>query len=261
MTSSSRARISASRRSRLATSTSSSSACFSSVGRRSDAGDEVAQRAGVVDVGDRDLQLLGQVRDRSTIRVNVCLHVARQRRELGRSRRRRPAARRRGRRGTAARAPSRVTRTRWAPWTSIAQRAVGHPDHARDGADDADARRGPSGAGCSSRALREATMTSMRSPPSDVVDEPDRALLPDGERRQRVGERDGLAQRQHRQHRREPAAWRPRGRPARPPPGAGPRSRARPAVAVARARTVDRHRPRRGSGRTSGSSTRRIPSR
>ena len=67
MTSSSRASDSARRRSRLATSTSSSSACFSSVGSRSEPAIRWLSVARVVDVGDRELQLLGQVGTCSTI--------------------------------------------------------------------------------------------------------------------------------------------------------------------------------------------------
>ena len=42
---------------------SSSSSCFSSVGDPQRAGDQVGERRGVVEVGDRELELLGQVRD------------------------------------------------------------------------------------------------------------------------------------------------------------------------------------------------------
>jgi hypothetical protein len=48
------------------------------------AGDEVRQRAGVVDVRDGDLQLLGQVRQRLDDLAERRLHVAHERGELGR---------------------------------------------------------------------------------------------------------------------------------------------------------------------------------
>ena len=83
-TSSSRARICESRRRRRATSTSSSSSCFSSVGDPQRAGDQVRERRGVVDVGDRELQLLGQVRDLLDDLGEGALDVAGQRLELGR---------------------------------------------------------------------------------------------------------------------------------------------------------------------------------
>ena len=47
---------------------------------------------------------------------------------------------------------------------------------------------------------RQATMREHAVAAEHVVDELDRALLADGERRQRVGERDGVAQREHGQH-------------------------------------------------------------
>ena len=81
------------------------------------------------------------------------------------------------------------------------QGAVGDPDHLvhdRRGADLVEvvpARRAPP------RRSRTVTSASIRSPDDDVVDEPDRALLADRERRHRLREDDRLLQRQHRQRR------------------------------------------------------------
>jgi len=47
------------------------------------AGDEVAQRARVLDVRDRDLQLLGEVRHGLDDLRERLLHVAHERRQLG----------------------------------------------------------------------------------------------------------------------------------------------------------------------------------
>ena len=58
------------------------------------------------------------------------------------------------------------------------------------------------------RGRLEATMTSMRLPLSASLTSAHRALLADGQRRQRVRERDGLAQRQDGQRRRAPRARR-----------------------------------------------------
>ncbi len=130
--------------------------------------------------------------------------------------------------------PARSMRTRWPPWTRIRSVPVGHLEHARDGADDADVVEllGPGRLGSGSRL---ATITSMRSPRQHVVDELDRALLADRQRRQRVGERDGVAQRQDRQRR----------------PGSGGAPSATRARAVADGLDVDAHgspRPRRRGG-------------
>ena len=72
-TSSSRARISESRRNRLPTSSSSSSCCFS-CGRQAEAlrRSRWVEQARIVHVGDHDLELLGQVRNVAGDVVNVC---------------------------------------------------------------------------------------------------------------------------------------------------------------------------------------------
>ena len=78
------------------------------------------------------------------------------------------------------------------------QRAVGHLEHARDDADDADVvellRAGLLELGLTAGDHDEHPVAGEH-----VVDELDRALLADRQRRQRLGERDGLAQRQDRQ--------------------------------------------------------------
>ena len=83
-----------------------------------------------------------------------------------------------------------------------AQRAVGHLEHARDGAGDADLVEllGPGllGLGVAAGDHHEPPVGGQH-----VVDQRDRARLADGQRRQRVRERDGVAQRQDRQRRRQ----------------------------------------------------------
>ena len=83
------------------------------------AGDEVAERAGVVDVGDRELQLLGQVGTLSTIAENVCWTLRVSASSSADSLGRRRAARRSRPPGRASRAPSSSMRTRWPPWTRM----------------------------------------------------------------------------------------------------------------------------------------------
>ena len=59
-----------------------------------------------------------------------------------------------------------------------------------------------SGPGFSISPSRDATIASIRLPLEHVVHELDRALLSDRQRRERLGERNAVAQRQDRQHRR-----------------------------------------------------------
>ena len=80
-----------------------------------------------------------------------------------------------------------------------AQRPVGHLEHARDGADHADAVE-LAGRGRLRLRVAAADHHELAVAGQHVVDQLDRALLPDRQRRQRVGERDGVAQRQHGQH-------------------------------------------------------------
>ena len=138
MTSSSRASTCARRRRRSVTSRSSRSACFSSVGMPQRRGDEVAERGGVVDVGDGDLQLLGQVRDLLDDRRERRLHVAHERGELGRRR-----VVELGDLLDLGREVGLLLRPAHDADAAAAlheqpQRAVGHAQHARDDADDAD---------------------------------------------------------------------------------------------------------------------------
>ena len=158
-------------------------------------GDEVAERGGVVDVGDGDLQLLGQVRDLLDDRGERRLHVAHERGELGRR-----CVVELGDLLDLGREVGLLLRPAHdadaaAALHEQAQRAVGHAQHARDDADDADVvevvRAGRLEVGLARRDHHQRAVAR-----EDVVDEADRALLADGERGQRVGERDRLAQRQ-----------------------------------------------------------------
>ena len=207
------------------------------------------ERARVVDVGDGDLQLLGQVGQRlDDLRRTSAGRCARARsaRRLARRRRAPPRPRRRG---TASRATQRVTRTRGPAWTRI--RSV------------------PSGA-LIIRAMTPTTPTSYSSSGGGllelgvaagdhddravvgerVVDELDRARLADRQRHHRVGE-------------------------ARPPRAAAGRARAtgwragaspsgaplRSTTSITRSSLADRDAARRGRVARSGSVISRMPSR
>ncbi len=249
-TSSSRARISDSRRSRRPTSRSSSSACFSSAGIRSAPAIRCASADGSAEVRDRELELLGQVRDVLDDPAERLLHVAHQRGQL------RPLGQLVGRgldRGDEVRLLGLVAGDRdpRAGLDEDPEAAVRHLQHPRDGPRDADrvevARAGLVEVGLAAGDQREHPV-----PGEHVVDQLDRALLPDRERRQRVRERDGVAQRQHRQARGELRRGAERDLLA---PGAGGGDLDHPPPPLRRAAAV-----RIPTGPTIGSSTVRTPS-
>ena len=159
--------------------------------------DQVAERARIVDVGGRELELLGQVRRHADDVRELLLHVPCQRLDLGRV-------------GDDVRQvlelgdEVRVVLLRLdqpnplQPLDEDAQRPVGHLDHLVNDRDRADrvqvvpARR--VGLGVAHGHQREHPLAR-----DDVVDQPDRALLADGERRHRLREDHRLLQRQDRQ--------------------------------------------------------------
>ena len=82
-------------------------------------GDQVAERARIVDVRGRELQLLGQVRRHPDDVRELLLDVPRQRLDLGRVRGRRPAGPRARRRDTGSSCCGSTSRTRCRPWTRM----------------------------------------------------------------------------------------------------------------------------------------------
>jgi hypothetical protein len=224
------------------------------------AGDEMAQRAGVVDVGDRQLQLLGQVRVALDDRGEGLAHVAHERLELGALRRRDIGLLGDLGHEIGGLAQPAVDVHALAALDEHAHGPVGHLDHAGDRADHADLVE-----------LRRPGRLDLRVARSDhhqhpvaaqhVVDEADRALLADRQRRQGVGQRDRLAQRQDRQR----AGHRALGADLdRAPVAAGPgdldHERSSPSSTSSVSTSIATLRAR-GSGRSSGSSMRSIPSR
>ena len=129
------------------------------------AGDQVRERRRVVEVGDRHLQLLGEVRDLLDDARERLLHVAHQRRQLGallddvgqlldaRDRVGRPSL------------PARDADA-LAALDEDPQRPVGHLEHARDDAGDADLVEVLRAGGLDARACATATIASIRLPPS-----------------------------------------------------------------------------------------------
>ena len=161
------------------------------------AGDQVGERARVVDVGDRQLQLLRQVGDLLDDLREGALDVAAERLELGarldllgQLRDPRDQVRLVGDEVVEADALGRLDED--------PQGAVGDFDHPLDHADDADAVEVGRGRLV---LLRVARGDHHQHPVAaeDVVDELDRARLADRERGDRVGEGDRVAQRQDRQ--------------------------------------------------------------
>ena len=157
--------------------------------------DEVAERARVVDVRGGELELLGQVRDERDDAREQRLHVARQCLDLGRLledvRHLDEAADeiRLDLDGLLEPDPAETLH-------EDAQRSVGHADHLVDhgrGADLVEVLE----AGL--LVLRVARGQQREHPVAadDVVDELDRALLPDRERGHRLRKDDGVPQRQH----------------------------------------------------------------
>ena len=161
------------------------------------AGDQVAERRRVVDVGDRHLQLLGQVGDVLDDLGEGALHVAGQRLQLG------PLLADVGQLGDPGDEVGLLgdVGAELHPLRSLdedAQGAVGDLQHAGDDADDADA---VEPVGPRLLVLGVAGGDHRQHPvgAEHVVDQLDRALLADRERGQRLGIGDGLAQRQDRQ--------------------------------------------------------------
>ena len=161
------------------------------------AGDQVAERRRVVDVGDRHLQLLRQVGDLLDDLREGALDVAGQRLQLG------AGLDHVGQLGDPRHqvgllADVGVEPDPLGPLDEDAQRAVGDLDHAGDDADHADLVE-VVGAGLLVLGIARGDHDQHPVAAEDVVDELDRALLPDRQRRQRLREGDGVAQRQHRQ--------------------------------------------------------------
>ena len=158
------------------------------------AGYQVRQRRRVVQVGDGHLELLGEVRDVLDDAQERLLHVAHQRGQLGalveHVRRLDDARDEVGLTGYEAGQAHARARLDEDP-----QRAVGHLEHSRDRAEHAVLVDlvGPGGVdfGLAARDHRQHAVAAEH-----VIDELDRALLPDRQRRQRVREGDAVAQRQ-----------------------------------------------------------------
>ena len=201
MTSSSRASTSVRRRRRRATLVSSSSACFCSVGSRSEPEMRWLSALGSSTLATAICSSSGRYGHRLDDLRERLLDVAHERRQLGRllddvgqlgdlgdevGRLARPA----------------VDAHALGALDEQAQRPVGHLEHPRDDADDADVvelvRAGLLELGLAAGDHDEHAVAGEH-----VVDELDRALLADRQRRQRVGERHRLAQRQDRQRRRQ----------------------------------------------------------
>ena len=215
MTSSSRARISTRRRRRCATSTSSSSACFSSAFRRSEPAMRWLSAPGSSMLATASCSSSGRYGTSRRSRVNVCWTL-----RVSASSSVEPAGTTSGSSAISATRYG-VSRTQRVDAHALAaldedpQRPVGHLEHARDRADDADVvevvRAGRLVLGVARGDHHEHAVAAQ-----DVVDERDRALLADRERDQRVGQRHRLAQRQDRQRARaRRAARRPRRRAPR----------------------------------------------
>ncbi len=160
-------------------------------------GDQVGERRGVLDVGDGELELLRQVRDLLDDLAEGALHVAGQRLQL-----RAPPRRRRGARSTRAievglRGDVLADLDPLHPLDEDPDRAVGDLEHARDDAGDADRLELLRARLLELGVLRgdhdEAAVSGEH-----VVDQLDRALLADGERRQRPRVGDHVAHRQDR---------------------------------------------------------------
>ena len=159
--------------------------------------DQVAERARVVDIRGGELQLLGQVRGHADDVRELALDVAGQRLDLGRVRddvRQLLQLRRQVRllllRLDEAHALE--------PLDEDSQRPVGDLDHLVHDGDRPDpvevVPAGRVGLGVAHGQQRQHPLAR-----DDVVDQLDRALLADGERRHRLREDDRLLQRQHRQ--------------------------------------------------------------
>ncbi len=161
------------------------------------AGDQVAEGGGVVDVGDRHLQLLGQVGDLLDDLREGALHVAGQRLEFG------ALVDHVGQLGDPRDQVGLLGDVGAEPHPlgaldEDAQGAVGDLQHPGDDADDADVVE-VVGPGLLVLGVARGDHDQHPVGAEHVVDQLDRALLADRQRGQRVGEGDRLAQRQDRQ--------------------------------------------------------------
>ena len=162
------------------------------------AGDQVAERRGVVDVGDRQLQLFRQVRDLLDDLREGPLHVAGQGLQFGRllvalvGQLADPGDQV-GLLGDVGPEPHPLGSLDEDP-----QAAVGDFHHPRDDADDADVVE-IGGPGLVVLGVARGDHHQHPVGAEDVVDEFDRAGLADGQRHHRVREGDGFPQRQHRE--------------------------------------------------------------
>ena len=163
-------------------------------------GDEVAERARVVDVRGGELQLLGQVRREPDDAREQALHVARERFELRRLLehvRQLAELAEQVRLGVEACVELHAVE----PLHEDPERPVGDLDHLvdeRDGADVVDV----VPAGRVERAVARRDEHEQALAGDDVVDQPHRALLADREWRHRLREDDHLLERQNRQRNR-----------------------------------------------------------
>ena len=167
-------------------------------------GDQVRERRRVVDVGDRELQLLGQVRDLLDDLRERALDVAGQRLELGRGLdhvgERLDPRDQVGLLGHVVADPHPLGRLDEDP-----HRPVRDLEHPGDDADDADVVERVR-AGLVELRVAGGDQDQGALAAEHVVDQPHRALLSDRERGQRVGVGDRVLERQHRQRRRQRAA-------------------------------------------------------
>ena len=157
--------------------------------------DQVREHAGIVDVGDHDLELLGQVGHLLDDVGERLLHVAHQRGQL------RGLVDDVGRLGHLRHQVGLGLQPVLDPHPLPAldqdpQRPVGHADHAGDDAEHAD-RVQILGTGRFCLRVGAGDHRDRAVAAQDVVDQLDAALLPDVERDQHVGEGHGVAQRQH----------------------------------------------------------------
>ena len=162
------------------------------------AGDQVAEGRGVVDVGDRQLQLLGQVGDLLDDLREGALDVAGQRLEFGRLLDLLVGQLGDPRDQVGLLGDVGAEADPLGALDEDAQRAVGDLDHPGDDADDADLVE-VLGAGLVVLGVARGDHDQHPVAAEHVVDELDRALLADRQRGQRLGEGDRLAQRQDRQ--------------------------------------------------------------
>ena len=193
-------------------------------------GDQVGERRGVVDVGDRELELLRQIGDLLDDLGEGALDVAGQRLELGGGlddvRERLDARHQVGLLGDVVAEPHPL-----GPLDEDADRPVRDLEHPGDDPGDADVVElvGP---GLVELGVARGDQHQHPLAREDVVDEPHRALLADRQRGQRVRIGDHVLERQHRQRGRAPAGPAARGSPPRGRASRRPRSLGPPSLAL-----------------------------